>query len=63
VERYGTAGVTLSMRIACCIPEATNTFRIYNTYSFFTATMVARTRLCYVIRTLPVMLGIFSTES
>ena len=45
VEKYGTAGVTLPMRIACWIPKATNTFRICNTYSFFMATMVARTHI------------------
>jgi hypothetical protein len=32
------------MRIACWIPKATNTHRLYNTHCFATATMVARTR-------------------
>ena len=37
------------MRIACCIPRVTNTHshthRLCNTHCYFTATMVARTRL------------------
>ena len=33
------------MRIACQIPNATNTFRLCNRHRFSTATMVARTRL------------------
>jgi len=36
------------MRIACCIPKATNTHRICNTYCFSTATMVART--CLIVK-------------
>ena len=32
-------------RIACCIPKATNTLRICNTYCFNTTTVAARTRL------------------
>jgi len=32
-------------RIACWIPKAINTLRIFNTYFFFTATMVARKHL------------------
>ena len=34
-----------SMRIACWIPKAANTFRICSTYCFSTAKMVARTCL------------------
>jgi len=34
---------TWRMRIACCVPQ--HTLTISNTYYFFTATMVARTRL------------------
>jgi hypothetical protein len=30
-------------RFACCIPKATNTLRLCNTYFFSTATMVERT--------------------
>jgi len=33
------------MRIACWIPQATNTLRIYNTYRFSTVTMTAWTYL------------------
>jgi hypothetical protein len=33
----------------------TRTITLYNTYGTSTATMVARTHLCYVILTLPVL--------
>ena len=33
-----------------------NTYKIYNTYCFSTATMVTRTPPCYVLRTLPLLL-------
>ena len=33
------------MRIACCVPKATNTLRICNTYYFSTAKIITRTRL------------------
>jgi hypothetical protein len=50
-EKYCRTGqatddmVVRRMRIARCIPKATNTHRICNTYCFSTATVVARTRL------------------
>ena len=51
---------TWRMRVACWILKATNTVGFCNTYSFSTATVVARTRLKvtlhYIhIRTLPVL--------
>jgi hypothetical protein len=33
------------MRIACCITKAADTLRMYNSYWFFTTTMVTRTRI------------------
>jgi hypothetical protein len=38
----GRTEMTKSNRIACWIPKATNTLRIYITYFFCTATMAAR---------------------
>ena len=61
VEKYGTAGqatdnnIIRYMRFACWITKATDTLRICNTYCYSTATMVTRTRLWYVMRTLPVL--------
>jgi len=46
------------MRIACWMTETrihTHTHVVLNTYCFSTATVVTRTRLCYVMRTLPVL--------
>ena len=45
------------MRIACWKPKAahTHTLRICNTHCFSATTMVARTRLCYIIRTVHCM--------
>jgi hypothetical protein len=51
VEKYGRAIQTTNdntircMRFGCWITKATDTLRICNTYCFFTATMVTRTRL------------------
>jgi hypothetical protein len=51
VEICGTARETAEdnmigrMRIACWITKATDTLKLYNTYCFSVATMVARTRL------------------
>jgi hypothetical protein len=51
VEKYGGArqvtddNIIGRMRFACWITKATDTLRICNTYCFFTATMVTRTRL------------------
>jgi hypothetical protein len=62
VEKYGrvrqatNGNIIWRMRFACWINKATDTLRIFNSYCFFTATMVTRTRLCYVVHTLPVLL-------
>ena len=46
--------VTCCMRFACWLTKATDTFRIYNTHFFSTATMVTRTHFDITfIRTLP----------
>ena len=52
------------MRIACWIPETTNTHSEYVTHCFFSATTVARTRLCVNgIRTAAVLLLLLSKAS
>jgi hypothetical protein len=56
VERSRPQMTIWRMRIGCWTTKATNTLRICNNYCFSTATMVLRTRLSYVIRTLPVLL-------
>jgi len=56
---YGTVSkatndnITRLMRFACWITTTTDTLKIRYTYCYSTATMVTRTRFCYVIRTLP----------
>jgi hypothetical protein len=45
-----------SMRFACRITKAVIQTQTQNTYCFFTAKLVTRTRLCYVTRILPVLL-------
>ena len=45
VERDGPQMTIWHMRSACWIPKAKNALRIYNTYCFSTATIVAGTRL------------------
>jgi hypothetical protein len=49
MEKYGRAGQATNdntVRFACCITKATDTYsRICNTYRFSTATVVTRTRL------------------
>jgi hypothetical protein len=47
VEKYGTAGH--SMPFACWITWATDTLRIYNTYSFSTVALVSRPRLSFTL--------------
>ena len=44
------------MRFACWIPKATNILSEYVILIVFTANVVTRTRLYYMIRTLPVLL-------
>jgi len=47
VEKYGTTGQLL--RLACWISKVADTHRMSNTYYFFTATVVARTRLVFCL--------------
>ena len=69
VEKCGTArdatddNIIRRLRIACWILKATDTLKIFNTYCFSTATMVARTRLIFTfIHALPVLFKLFPSN-
>ena len=63
MEKYGRAGQatddnkTRRICFAYCIPKATNTHnRVIKYMLHFAGTVVRRTRLCYVVHTVPVFL-------
>jgi hypothetical protein len=68
VEKCGIAklgtydNIIRRMRFACWITKATDTLRMCNTCCFSTSTVVTRTRLCYVVRALPVLLQYLFTR-
>ena len=56
MEKYGRAGQSTDynkvrhMRIACWIPQATNTLRICNSYCFYKAAIVMGKRLNFCVK-------------
>jgi hypothetical protein len=67
-EKYGRGtqatdnNIIRRTRFACRIPKAPNTLRICNAYCFPTATMIIQKRLCYVVRTPPVLLPPYTSR-